>query len=85
MAEYTRTRADQLGELDDEELAARVANARQELFNLRFQVVTGQLSNTARLGQLRRELAALLTTQRQREMALAEAYYLAAMQEGIGK
>lgn len=82
MAEYISTSPAELSTLDDEELASRTANARQELFNLRFQVATGQLTNTSRLGALRREVAQLLTTQRQREIAVAEAYYLDQIQEG---
>ncbi|MGH9069942.1 MAG: 50S ribosomal protein L29 [Acidimicrobiales bacterium] len=84
MADYVATSQAELGTLDDEELAIRVANTRQELFNLRFQAATGQLTNTSRLGQLRREVAQLLTNQRQREIAVAEAYYLSQIQEGSG-
>ena len=46
--------AAELRELDDDELETRLAEAKQELFNLRFQHVTGQLDNYARLGQVRR-------------------------------
>ncbi len=84
MADYVSTSPAELTTLDDEELAIRTANARQELFNLRFQVATGQLTNTSRLRALRREVAQLLTTQRQREIAVAEDYYLAQIQGGTG-
>ncbi len=84
MADYIRTTKAELDGLDDEELIVRVANARQELFNLRFQLATGQLTNNSRIGALRREVAQLLTTQRQREIALVEEYYLAQLQEGTG-
>lgn len=67
------TKPDELKALDDDELANRLGDARQELFNLRFQVVTGQLDNTARIGQLRRDVARVLTLQRQRELAAFEA------------
>ncbi len=60
-------------ELSDAELVQRLEEARQELFNLRFQLATGQLDNTARIAQLRREVARLLTVQREREIAAAEA------------
>ncbi len=69
-----------LTELDDETLAQRLVGAKQELFNLRFQHVTGQLENSARLGQARRHVARLHTELRAREIAAAEA--LAAAQEG---
>jgi large subunit ribosomal protein L29 len=58
---------------DDAELETRLDEAKQELFNLRFQHVTGQLDNTARLGDLRREVARILTELRSREIVAAEA------------
>ncbi|HZD65715.1 MAG TPA: 50S ribosomal protein L29 [Acidimicrobiales bacterium] len=67
-------KASELRLLDDEELATRGAETRQELFNLRFQLATGQLENSARLGRLRREVAQVLTIQREREIEAAEAY-----------
>jgi large subunit ribosomal protein L29 len=57
--------------LDDDELHVRLAETQEELFNLRFQRVTGQLDNTARLRQLRREIARVKTIQREREIAEA--------------
>ena len=48
-------------------------NAREELFNLRFQNVTGQLSNYSRLGQVRKDIARVHTELRSREIAAAEA------------
>jgi large subunit ribosomal protein L29 len=63
----------ELRELHDEELENRLAEASQELFNLRFQHVTGQLDNYARLGDLRREVARVKTLLRQREIEAAEA------------
>ena len=50
----------------DDLLVEFVGNARQELFNLRFQHATGQLENTARLGHVKRDLARGLTVARQR-------------------
>ena len=52
--------------LDDVSLVEFVASARQEIFNLRFQHATGQLENTARLKNAKRELARGLTVARQR-------------------
>ena len=52
--------------LQDPELAEFIGNMRQELFNLRFQHATGQLENTARLKETKRELARGLTVASQR-------------------
>ena len=52
--------------LDDAQLVEFVDNARKELFNLRFQHATGQLENTARLKQAKKDLARGLTVARQR-------------------
>lgn len=65
--------ATRLRELNDAELVQRLAEAREELFNLRFQLATGQLDNSARLAQVRREIARLQTIRREREIAAAEA------------
>jgi large subunit ribosomal protein L29 len=63
----------ELRELDEAELETRLAEAKAELFNLRFQHVTGQLDNSARLGDVRRDIARLKTLLRQHEIAAAEA------------
>ena len=54
--------------LEDSELVEFADNARQEVFNLRFQHATGQLENTARLVQAKKDLARALTVARQRGM-----------------
>jgi large subunit ribosomal protein L29 len=51
----------------------RLSETKQELFNLRFQHVTGQLDNYSRLGELKREVARINTEMRSREIAAAEA------------
>ncbi|MBM3675038.1 MAG: 50S ribosomal protein L29 [Actinobacteria bacterium] len=61
-----------LRELNDAELVQRLAEAREEHFNLRFQAATGQLDNSARLGQVRREIARCETLLREREIEAAE-------------
>ena len=66
-------RTSELRDMSDDELATRLAEAREELFNLRFQHVTGQLDNYARLGQLRRDIARIETLLRESEIAAAEA------------
>ena len=52
--------------LEDTQLVELADNARKEVFNLRFQHATGQLENTARLKQAKKELARALTVARQR-------------------
>jgi large subunit ribosomal protein L29 len=52
--------------LKDEELVARLRDAREEAFNLRFRHATGELENTARVGAARRDVARLITVARQR-------------------
>ncbi len=63
--------ARELRELSSEELRAKEAELRQELFNLRFQHATRQLENTARIPQAKREMARVLTVLRERELARA--------------
>jgi large subunit ribosomal protein L29 len=63
-------KAKDIRELTDEELAQRLADSRQELFNLRFQAATGALENTARLGLAKREIARILTVQNERQSRL---------------
>ena len=58
-------------ELSDDELGFKERELRQELFNLRFRKATGQLDNTARIGLLKRDLARVLTSKREREGAQA--------------
>jgi large subunit ribosomal protein L29 len=65
--------AAEIRELADPELETRLVEAKQELFNLRFQNVTGQLDNSARIGHVRRNVARIETILRQREIAAAEA------------
>ena len=52
--------------LKDDELVAKLIDAKQEAFNLRFKHATGELENTARIGGSRRDIAKLLTVARQR-------------------
>ena len=66
-------RAQELRELNDVELEHRLGEAKEELFNLRFQNATGQLDNTARLRAVRREIARIYTVQRERELGIVEA------------
>ena len=65
--------AQELRELNDTELVQRLAEAKEEQFNLRFQSATGQLDNSSRLGHVRKDVARLNTLLREREIAAAEA------------
>lgn len=69
----TRERVAEMRLLGDQELVERLSEARRELFNLRFQLATGQLDNSARLASARRDIARLATFVREREIAAAEA------------
>ena len=73
-------RAKALTDLGDTDLIERLSEAKEELFNLRFQFATGQLDNPARLKQVRRDIARMLTELRAREIAAAEAQYVAAQE-----
>jgi large subunit ribosomal protein L29 len=64
------SKADELRELPDDELIARIESAKEELFNLRFQLATGQLDNPARLRQVRHDVARIATVLREREIEL---------------
>jgi large subunit ribosomal protein L29 len=59
-------RAREVRELSDEELVKRLAESREELFNLRFQAATGALENTARLKLAKRDIARIMTVQAER-------------------
>ena len=72
------SKTEELREMELDELDLRLAQRKQELFNLRFQLVTGQLDNSGRIGQVRREVARILTIQREKEIAEAEALEAAA-------
>ena len=66
-----------LSMLTGEELGARLGDSRRELFNLRFQLATGQLDNPARIGQVKHDVARMLTVLRTREILEAEGAYIA--------
>ena len=63
----------ELRDTDDGGLINRLTEAKQELFNLRFQHVTGQLDNYARLGQVRKDVARINTELRRRQIEAHEA------------
>lgn len=61
--------ATELRELPDDELRQKLAEGKEELFTLRFQVVTGQLDNPQRISEVKREIARVLTVLRERDIA----------------
>jgi len=67
MAETT---AAEIRDLADEELLSRLGESKEELFNLRFQVATGQLDNNRRLHDVRRDIARIYTVMRERELGI---------------
>ena len=67
----TGTPAFECRELDAEELNNRLAEAKEELFNLRFQMATGQLTNNRRLRTVKRDIARIYTVIRERERGLS--------------
>ena len=66
-------KAAELRESSDEELIAKLREAKAELFNLRVQGATGQLDNNRRLQVVRREIARIYTIMRERELGLSTA------------
>jgi len=64
---------DELRELHDDELQTRLREAKEELFNLRFQMATGQLDNNRRLRTVRHDIARIYTIMRERELGLSVA------------
>jgi large subunit ribosomal protein L29 len=65
------TNAAELRELTDEELVLRLRESKEELFNLRFQMATGQLDNNRRLRTVRHDIARVYTVMRERELGLS--------------
>ncbi|BAJ28970.1 MULTISPECIES: 50S ribosomal protein L29 [Kitasatospora] len=64
------TKAAELRELDNEGLVAKLREAKEELFNLRFQAATGQLDNHGRLRLVRKDIARIYTLMRERELGI---------------
>ncbi|HNW85101.1 MAG: 50S ribosomal protein L29 [Candidatus Cryosericum sp.] len=58
-------------DMSDAELKLNMENLRRELFNLRFQLATRQLKNTARVKEVRHDIAKILTVEHERSMGLA--------------
>ncbi len=64
------TKAEDLRKLADDQLAAKLTEAKQELFNLRFQSATGQLESHGRLRAVKHDIARIYTVMRERELGI---------------
>ncbi|SEG32534.1 large subunit ribosomal protein L29 [Thermomonospora echinospora] len=62
--------ADELRTEPEDQLVTKLKEAKEELFNLRFQAATGQLDNHGRLRQVKREIARIYTVMRERELGI---------------
>ena len=67
----TGTPAHEFRELDNADLEKRLADAKEELFNLRFQKATVQLTNNRRVSTVKRDIARIYTVLRERELGLS--------------
>jgi len=76
------TAASELRELTDDELVQRLRESKEELFNLRFQMATGQMDNNRRLRAVRRDIARIYTVMRERELGLSGSPDAVAESEG---
>lgn len=63
-------KANELREMTTAEIEQKIAELKEELFNLRFQLATGQLDNTARIKQVRKSIARAKTVLRERELGI---------------
>lgn len=66
----TSLKAHELDELNDVDLEARLREAKEELFNLRFQAATGQLESHGRLRTVKKDIARIYTVVRERELGI---------------
>ncbi|GAA4674307.1 50S ribosomal protein L29 [Nocardioides nanhaiensis] len=66
-------KAHELDELNDIDLEARLREAKEELFNLRFQAATGQLESHGRLRTVKKDIARIYTVVRERELGIRTA------------
>jgi len=74
----------ELRDLGDDELLVRLESDKEELFNLRFQLATGQLDSPMRIKQVRHEVARILTILRERELEAEMQVFEAAMAGSVG-
>ncbi|MBI2914520.1 MAG: 50S ribosomal protein L29 [Firmicutes bacterium] len=63
-------KANQVADLGDDEIRQKLADLKQEYFNLRFQLAVGQLDNPMRIRQVRKDIARVKTVMRERELGI---------------
>ena len=80
----SQSAATELRELGAEELVAKLRESKEELFNLRFQMATGQMDNNRRLRTVRHDIARIYTILRERELGLSVAPTDETAKEGVG-
>ncbi|WP_122818650.1 50S ribosomal protein L29 [Nocardioides pantholopis] len=73
MANANGTKAHELDELNDVDLEGKLREAKEELFNLRFQAATGQLESHGRLRTVKKDIARIYTVVRERELGIRTA------------
>jgi len=66
-------KAKEIRELTNEELARKIADSKEELFRLRFQLATGQLNNPMKIKEVKRQIARFKTILRERELGIQRA------------
>jgi large subunit ribosomal protein L29 len=71
MSSLTNKLSAPMRELEDDELATKLREAKEELFNLRFQAATGQLESHGRLNAVRKDIARIYTIMRERELGIS--------------
>jgi large subunit ribosomal protein L29 len=71
MSSLTNKLSSPLRELEDDELQTKLREAKEELFNLRFQAATGQLESHGRLNAVRKDIARIYTIMRERELGIS--------------
>ena len=84
MSSLTNKLSAPMRELEDDELATKLREAKEELFNLRFQSATGQLDNHRRLQVVRRNIARIYTVMRERELGLHPVEQSASVEQSAG-
>jgi large subunit ribosomal protein L29 len=78
------SKAAELRELTDGQLLERAESAKEELFNLRFQLATGQLDDPSTIKKVRHEIARIATVMRERDIEAHLEAFLAAAETGAG-
>ena len=77
-------KASSLSDLSDADVLAALSESKEELFNLRFQLVTGQLDNYSRIKALKKDVARAMTELRAREIAAADALEAVELEDSNG-